>query len=97
MPRAQRCKCVDCERIFDSNQVREVGAGLLRLFLAVRLSKRIRCDDTICQKCRSQFLKWQQKMEGDFHNCDYVNGFDLDSRNNDDHSVRIRIFIFNCV
>ncbi|CAF4742099.1 unnamed protein product, partial [Rotaria sp. Silwood2] len=87
MPRTPRCKCVDCERIFDSNQVREVGAGLLRLFLAARLSKRIHCDDIICQKCRAQFLKWQQKMEGDFDNYDYVNGFAIEPMNNDDNSV----------
>ena len=48
MPHTPRSKCIDCERSLGSNQFREVGAGLLRLFLAVRLSKRILCDDMIC-------------------------------------------------
>ncbi|CAF4520615.1 unnamed protein product, partial [Rotaria sp. Silwood2] len=34
MPHAPRPECIDCERSLDSNQFREVGAGLLRLFLA---------------------------------------------------------------
>ncbi|CAF3336142.1 unnamed protein product [Rotaria sp. Silwood2] len=87
MPHAPRPECIDCERSLDSNQFREVGAGLLRLFLAVRLSKRIRCDDMICQKCRSQFLKWQQKMEGDFDNYVSVAEIDMEPVNNDDDSV----------
>ena len=37
MPHTARSKCIDCERSLDSNQFREVAAGLLRLFLAVRL------------------------------------------------------------
>ena len=63
MPRTPRCKCINCERIFDSNEVREVGDGLLRLFLAVRLSKRIYRDDAICQKCRCQFLNWKKRWK----------------------------------
>jgi len=93
MPHTPRCKCVDCERGLDLNQLREVGAGLLRLFLAVKWSKRIRCDDMICQKCRSQFLKWQQKMEGDFDNYDNVAELDMKSMNIDDDSVRNNILL----
>ena len=94
MPHTPRSKCVDCERSLDSNQLREVGAGLLRFFLAVRLSKRIRCDDMNCQKYGSQFLKWQQKMEGDFDNYDSVAEFDMEPMNNDDDSVWINILLY---
>ncbi len=94
MPRAPRCKCIDCERMFDSNEVREVGDGLLRLFLAVRLSKRICSDDAICQKCRSQFLKWQQKMEGDFDKFNCFNQSNVESVINDDSSVRKWTFYY---
>lgn len=92
MPRTPRCKCIDCDRTFDSNQVREVGDGLLRLFLAIRLSKRISCYDTVCSKCRGQFLNWQKKMEGDFDRFDRVHSMDLEYMNNKDDSVRMIIF-----
>ncbi|UJR29576.1 hypothetical protein I4U23_010793 [Adineta vaga] len=81
MPRTPRCKCCDCERVLDSNQVREVGSGLLRLFLTVRLSKRIRCHDTVCQRCRSLYLKWQQEMDGDFEEFDHMNDIETESIN----------------
>ena len=88
MPRTPRCKCIHCERTFDSNQVREVGDGLVRLFLAVRLSKRICCDDSICQKCRCEFIHWKAKMEGDFDMFDCFNRSSVESVNNADISVR---------
>jgi hypothetical protein len=66
MPRTVRRKCVECDKSFEANELREVGDGLLRIFLVVRLSKRIDCSDSICQRCRFHFLYWQQKMEGDF-------------------------------
>ena len=88
MPRTPRCKCINCERIFDSNEVREVGDGLLRLFLAIRLSKRIYRDDAICRKCRCQFLNWKKKMEGDFDKFDCFNRWNAESIDNDDNSVR---------
>jgi hypothetical protein len=88
MPHTPRCKCIDCERVFDSNEVREVGDGLLRLFLAVRLSKRISSNDVICQKCRCQFLNWEKKMEGDFKKFDCLARPDIESVNNDENTVR---------
>jgi len=66
MPHTPHCKCVECDKTFDADQVRLIGDGLMRLFLAVRLSKRIDCKDSICQNFRSYFLHWQQKLEGDF-------------------------------
>ena len=71
MPHTPRQKCVECDKSFEARKLREVGDGLLRIFLAVRLSKRINSVDSICQRCRFQFLHWQQKMEGDFD--DYNN------------------------
>ncbi len=60
MAHKPRCKCVECDKTFDVNRVRVVDNGLMRLFLAVRLSKRIDCNDCICQKCRSYFRVWMR-------------------------------------
>jgi hypothetical protein len=67
-------------------------SALYAMFLVGRLLKRICCDDVICQKCRSQYLKWRQNMEGDFDRFDSFNQLDVESVNNDDNSVRNRIF-----
>ncbi len=87
MPRTPRCKCVECGRTFNANQVRVVGDGLMRLFLAVRLSKRIDCNECICQNCRSHFVYWQQKMEGDFDKYNIYNQSDVECDNNSNRSV----------
>ena len=62
MPRTPRCECIDWEQTVDSNEVRQIEDGILRLFLAIRLSRRISCDDTVYSKYRCQFLNWQKKM-----------------------------------
>ena len=66
MPRTPRVKCIMCEKNFDQVEMRWVGNGLLRLFVAVRLSKRILVQDCICKQCRFEYLHWQRTMEGDF-------------------------------
>jgi len=95
MPRSPYCKCIECEKVFHGHQVREVGDGLLRLFFAVRLSKRIDCNDSVCQKCRFHFLNWQQKMEGDFDKYDGYNRTDIEAANNNDNIVRFHLFLKN--
>lgn len=87
MPHTARSKCVECQKNFESYQVREVGDGLLRLFLSIRLSKRIDYFDSICQKCRCHFVHWQQKMEGDFDEYRF-NRADVNSSINNGDSVR---------
>ena len=72
--------------------MREVGDGFLRLYLAIRLSKRISCYDTVCPKCRCQFLNWHKKMVGDFDSFDRVLSMNLEYVNNDDNSVRNIVF-----
>lgn len=89
MPRTPRCICVDCGKTFDANQVRLVGDGLMRIFLAVRLSKRIAFNGSICQNCRSYFLHWKQKMEGDFNKYD---GAQVESFNGNSDSVGSYLF-----
>ena len=95
MPHIPRCKCIECERVFHSHVVRLVGDGLLRLFCAVRLSKRISCDDVICQKCRCHFIHWKAKMEGDFDSLDCFNRSNVELVNNDDSSVRNEFFFIS--
>ncbi|CAF4665156.1 unnamed protein product, partial [Rotaria socialis] len=46
--------------------MRTIGDGLLRVYVAVRLSKRIFSEDYICQRCRLQFFHWLRVMECDF-------------------------------
>ncbi len=92
MPRTPRCKCVECEKTFDGNQVRAIGDGLMRVFLAVRLFKRIDCDDVICQNCRSHFLYWQRKMEGDFNKYDSYDRGDMEFISDSNSSVRLYFF-----
>jgi len=91
MPRTPRCKCVDCERTFDANQMRVVGDGLMRIFFAVRLSKRIDCKDCVCQTCRSYFLHWQQKMEGDFTKYESYDRSGIEFVSNPNSSVRVHL------
>jgi hypothetical protein len=93
MPRTTRRKYVECDKSFEANEVREVGDGLLRIFLAVRLSKRIDCFDSICQRCRFHFLHWQQKMEGDFDKYNNNSRAGADLVNNDDNSVRSHLCV----
>ncbi len=83
MPRTLRQKCIECDKSFEAREMREVGDGLLRIYLAVRLSKRINRVDSICQRCRFHFLKWQPKMEGDFDNYNNNGRIDADFLNND--------------
>ncbi len=97
MPRVSRCKCVECDKSFDANQMREVGGGLLRLFLAARLSIRISFKDSICQKCRQRFLRWREKMEGDFDTYDNHNEAHVELVNNDDSNVRTQWFFFEII
>ena len=92
MPRNSRCKCIECDKTFDANQVRSVGDGLLRLFLAVGLSKRIDGNDCICHKCRSYFVHWKEKMNGDFDRFENCNGTDGIIVNNDSNQVKIHLF-----
>ena len=66
MPRTPRVKCVMCKKNFDQVEVRMVGNGLLRIFVAVRVSKRILVKDYICQQCRFEYVQWERTMEGDF-------------------------------
>lgn len=88
MPHTARRKCVECEKNFESYQVREVGDGLLRLFLAIRLSKRVDYFDCICQTCRNRFLDWQRKMEGDFDGYTFSRA-DMSATVNNSDSVRV--------
>ena len=88
-----RCKCIESERIFGLNEVREADDELLRLFLAVRLSKRICCDDAICQRCRCQFIHWKEKLEVDFDIFDCFDRWNVESVNIDDNSIRNWIFL----
>ncbi|CAM4907558.1 unnamed protein product [Rotaria socialis] len=46
--------------------MRTIGDGLLRVYVAVRLPKRIFSEDYICQRCRLQFFHWLRVMECDF-------------------------------
>ncbi len=39
MPRTLRQKCIECDKSFEAREMREVGDGLLRIYLAVRLSQ----------------------------------------------------------
>ncbi|CAF2041646.1 unnamed protein product [Rotaria magnacalcarata] len=66
MPNTSREKCVMCEESFDQVEMRTIGDGLLRVYVAVRLSKRIFSEDYICQRWRLQFFHWLRVMEGDF-------------------------------
>ena len=66
MPRTPRCMCAMCEKNFDQLEMRTIGSGLLRVFLAVRLSKRISSEECICQRCWLQFFHWHREMDGDF-------------------------------
>ena len=66
MPRTPRVICVMCNKNFDQVEVRTVGNGLLRIFVAVRVSKRILMKDCICQRCRFEYVQWERTMEGDF-------------------------------
>jgi hypothetical protein len=79
MPRTPRHACVMCEKSFDPAEMRTVGDGLLRVFLAVRLSKRISSEDCVCQRCRLHFFNWQRMMEGDF------DGFGPQDKSNNDY------------
>ena len=94
MPRTARCKYVECYKTFDINQVRIVGDELMRLFLAVRLSKRIDCNDCICQKCRSHFPHWQQKVEGDLNKYDSYDQSDIEFVDDSNNSVWLHLFVF---
>ena len=85
MLRTPRYEYIDCERIFDSNEIPEVDDGLLRLFLTVRLSTRTCCDNAICRRCRCQFIRWKENMEGSF---DYFNRSNVESMSIDDSRVR---------
>ena len=66
------------------NEVREVGNGL---FLAIRLSKRIKCVNSIHQNCRCHFVHWQQKMNGDFDEYVIFNCANIDTVNNNGDNV----------
>ncbi len=73
--------------------MRVVGDRLMRLFLAVRLSKRIDCNDYICQKCRSNFLHWKQKMEGDFDKYDSYDRSDIEFVNDSNNKVGLHLLL----
>ena len=81
MPRTPRQECVMCEKNFDLTEMRTVTDGLLRVFLAVRLSKRISSNDWLCRRCWLQYFHWQRKMEGDF------DGFGTQDIYNSDDSI----------
>ena len=66
MPRTPRVKCVMFKKNFDHVEVRTVGNGLLRIFVAVCVSKRILVKDYICQQCRFDYVQWEPTVEGDF-------------------------------
>ena len=94
MPHTARHKCVECEKNFESHQVGEVGDGLLRLFLAIRLSKRIDYFDSICQKCRCHFVHWQRQIEGNFDEYTF-NRSNVNSSVNNGDSVRFHYSLRN--
>ena len=95
MPRSPYCKCIECERVFHGHQVRKVGDGLLRIFFAIRLSKRIDCNDSLCQKYRFHFVQWQQKMEGDFDKYDSCNQTHIEAVSDNDNLVRFYSLLNN--
>jgi hypothetical protein len=81
MPRTPRQECVMCDKNFDLVEMRTVTDGLLRVFLAVRLSVRISSNDWVCQRCWLQYFHWRRKMEGDF------DGFGSQDISNSDEST----------
>ncbi|CAF4885433.1 unnamed protein product [Rotaria socialis] len=94
MPNTPREKCLMCEKSFDQVEMRTIGDGLLRVYVAVRLSKRIFAEDYICKRCRLQFFHWLRVMEGDFDQfCSRDKTDNEFLRNNDDI---IAMIVDNC-
>jgi hypothetical protein len=97
MPRSARLKRVGCEKNLDRSHLRNVRNGLLRIFFAIRLSKRIKSDDSVCQRCRTQFLHWQRKMEGDFDKFAFKDQTQSNDIDDDDECVCYTAWNYGCL
>ena len=97
MPRTPREKCVVCDKGFDPDEMRIIGADLLRIFLAILSTKRIGLKDCVCHRCRLQFVNWEREMKGDFDGYGPQDKFNNDYLTNENDDIVIFLeFYFKC-